>query len=215
MTGRTKRVRQPRIGNSLIHGWWWFDAAHVVDKSEAALAWETIRRTLSYRALWRKFNKETLLILQHQGKPTLAGAFQHMHLFQRVRQALGQPYFDLLVKGFDPDLTWLELEQLQRLTARGFIVADGVALKVNPEYLLPRQVAEKRPRLSMGMVELGRNGSSHLTLVKKVCGGSALEKVALTDFFRKLQISAPGRYLFIFFDTRGARDALLDARPAS
>lgn len=210
MIEKPKRVH-PRTGDSLIHHWWWFDSAHAAEKCEAALSWETIRRTRSYRALWRKFKKETLLILQQQGKPTLAGAFQHMHFFQRARQALGQPHFDLLMKGFDPDLTWLELEPTQRLTARGFIVAGGAALKVNPEYLLPRQVAEKRPRLSMGMVELGRNGLGHLTLAKKMCDGFALEKVAHTDFFRKLRLPTPGHYVLIFFDTRGARDALLDA----
>ena len=86
--------------------WWWLDPAHSGEKCEAALAWETVRRTRSYPALWRKFKKETVPLLQHQGKPTQAGAFQHMHLAQRSRQALGEPYFDLIMKGFNPDLTW-------------------------------------------------------------------------------------------------------------
>src|SRR6266542_6904812 len=116
-----KQVDRHSAGKGLIGGWWWFDAANAAEKCEAALAWETIRRTRSYRALWRKFKKQTVPLLKHQGTPTLAGAFQHMHLFQRAREALGQPYFDFMMKGFDPDVTWLELDEHQRLTARGFI----------------------------------------------------------------------------------------------
>jgi len=114
-----------------------------------------------------------------------------------------------MMKGFDPDLTWLELDEHQRLTARGFIVADGEALKVNPEYLLPRQVAEKRPEVSVAMVELDRDGAGRLLLRREVRFGFALRKIAHTDFFQSLGLRTPGRYLLIYFDTRGARDALL------
>jgi hypothetical protein len=206
-----KQTYTESVKKGLMENWWWFVSALAAEKSEAALAWETLRRTRSYRALWGKFKKETVPLLQHQGKQTLAGGFQHMHLFQRTREALGQPYFDYMMKGFDPDLTWLELEEHQRLTARGFILGNEEALKVNPEYLLPRQVADNRPGLSVGMVELGRDGSGNLSLVKEVYGGFALRKVAHAEFFRKLMLQSPGRYVFIFFDTRGARDALLQA----
>ena len=97
----TKQTRPEPIGNALIQDWWWFDSAHAALKCDAALAWETVRRTRSYRALWRKFKKETVPLLRHQEKPTLARAFQHLHFFQRAREAIGHPYFDYLMKGFD------------------------------------------------------------------------------------------------------------------
>jgi hypothetical protein len=71
-----------------LRRWWWFDPAHVAKKCEASEAWETARRTREYPRLWRKFRKDTVSLLQHQGKPELAGAMQHMHLFQRLRGAL-------------------------------------------------------------------------------------------------------------------------------
>lgn len=197
-----------------LRRWWWFDPAQVSEKCEASLAWETVRRTRSYSALWRKFSKETVPLLQHPGTPTLAGAFQHSHLFQRSREALGQPYFDFMMKGFDPALTWLELEQWQRLTARGFLIGEGVALKVNQEYVLPRQVAEK-PCVSVGIVRLARNDSGHLRLIRDRPTAQAVGNVENTDFFRDLPFDAPGQCVCVIFDTRGGRDALLDSFDAA
>src|SRR5690349_15851312 len=96
--------------------WWWFDQRHKGDKCEAALAWETIRRTKSYRALWRKFKQDFLPLLEQ------AGELQGTHLLQRTREAVGQPYFDFIIQGFDPGRTWLDLEEWQRLRAQGYIV---------------------------------------------------------------------------------------------
>ncbi len=197
-----------------LRSWWWFDPAQVSEKCEASLAWETVRRTRSYPALWRKFSKETVPLLQHEGTPTLAGAFQHSHLFQRSREALGQPYFDFMMKGFHPNLNWLELEQWQRLTARGILVGEGVALKVNEEYVLPRQVAEK-PCVSVGMVRLVRDASGQVKLVRDRPTAHALGQIEDTEMFRGLPLATPGQCVCVIFDTRGGRDALLESFDAA
>jgi len=189
--------------------WWWFDPQHDKEKCEAALAWELLRRTKSYTALWRKYQKDTIPLLQPRGKPTFAGAIQHIHHFQRTRDALGSPYFDFMMQGFDPALAWVELDQGRRLWARGFVVGDGCAIKANSEQLLPRQTLVL-PDVGVGMVELGPDGSDQMVLLRQVCNGFSVGKVAATDPFRRLQLRA-GLYLHVYFDTRGARDALVEA----
>jgi hypothetical protein len=194
----------------LLGGWWWLDPAHAGEKCEAALAWECLRRARSYPALWRKFQKDSVPLLKQAGKPTLAGAFQQGHFIQHARVALGQPYFDFLVQGFDPARNWLELAEGQRLLAGGFVIGGNEALKLNPEFLLSRQQAS-RPKLSLGVVELGRGGSGEVVLAKEVTLGFGVRRVAGTDYFRCLPLSPLGRYVFVFFDTRGGRDALLES----
>ena len=197
-----------------LRRWWWFDPAQVSEKGEASLAWESLRRTHSYPALWRKFSKDTLPLLQHKGTSTEAATLQHMHLIQRSHTAVGQPYFDMIMNGFDPALSWLELERWQRLKAQGFIIGEGVALKVNQEYLAPRQLAEKR-NVSVGMVRFARNESGQLRLIRDTPTAQALGNVENTDFFRDLPFKAPGQCVCVIFDTRGGRDALLDSFDAA
>jgi hypothetical protein len=132
-----------------------------------------------------------------------------MHLIQAVRWAIGQGYLDFLLGGFDPSLTWLELGEAQRLKARGFVLASEMALKVNSEYLLPRQIAD-RPRVGFDVVELSRDSSRDLILSKQLTFKGPLSRIARTDYFRRLGLSC-GRYICVHFDTRAARDALLQA----
>ena len=205
-TSGARELEQRRF----LKQWWWFDAAQAGEKYEAALAWETIRRTRSYQALWRKYKKETVPLLHQEGKSTLAGAMQQMHFFQQARAALGNLYFDYLMKGFNPDLTWLELEEWQRLTARGFILGENYALKANKEYLLPRQEADQ-PTLSVGIVRLHRDGSGDLRFDQNRSVGPAIQNVEGTELFSGLRLNTPGEYAFVYFDTCGSREALLEA----
>ena len=208
----------PAISNlerkRFLQTWWWFDPSHAGQKGEASLAWEMIRRTRSYSALWRKFTKETLPLLQHEGTPKLSGAFQNSHLFQRSNEALGEPYFNWIMKGFNPDLTWLELAESQRLTARGFLLGDGVAFKVNAEYVLPGQVV-KKPRVSGGLLQLVRDASGEMKLLPDKPIAQSLGLIEDTELFRSLPLAAPGEYVYVIFDTRGSREALLESFDAA
>lgn len=192
----------------LTDRWWWFNPAQVEQKCEAALAWENNRRTRSYAALWRKWKRNSPLVKPAE-EPCLASAFQTMHFIRRAREALGQPYFDFLIQDYDPALGWPELAEQQRLKAQGFIISGGEALQVNPEFKLPRQEAEGRPRIGTGVVELDRDSTDQLCPLVQNAFAFALNRVAHQDFFRELYLPTPGPFVFIFFDTRAARDALL------
>ena len=189
--------------------WWWLCEDHAKDKCEAALAWETLRRTRFYPELWQTFARQTAPLLRDAAKPSLAGVFQQGHLIQTAREAVGQPYFDFLMGGFDPGLTWLELEKGQRLRARGFVLGEREVLKVNGEYLLPRQQADL-PAVGFSVVELGRDKAGHVVVSKQICHEYPFDRLGHLDFFRGLPLQ-PGRYVSVLFDTRGARDALLEA----
>jgi hypothetical protein len=189
--------------------WWWLDPARAKEKCEAALAWETVRRTSFYPALWRTFSAKALPIITGGGKPSLAGALRRMHMIQAARGVAGHPYFDFLMSSFNPELTWLELDEAQRLKAQGFVLGATEALKVNSDYLLPRQKADS-PAVGFAVVELDLDDAGNVVVPKQVTHGFPLSRVAPLDFFRRLAL-LPGRYVAVIFDTRGARDALLEA----
>ena len=189
--------------------WWWLDLQHAKDKCEAALAWETLRRTKFYPELWGTFTQGTVPVMKESGKPSVAGVLQQTRLIQMVRGAVGQLYLNFLINHFNPALTWLELRNEERLKAQGFVLGEKEALRGNGEYLLPRQKADP-PKLGFAVVELGLDNSGHIVLSKQVTPGISLNQVAHLDFFRHLALQ-PGRYVSVFFDTRGARDALLAA----
>jgi len=177
-----------------LRRWWWFDLAHKAKKCEPALAWEMIRRIRAYRALWRKSRNRTI----------------SPYLLSSLREALGRPYVDLMINGFDPDLTWLELEERQRLTAGGYLIGADEALKANEEWSLLGQGAEK-PHVNVGIVQLRRNDSGHLKLIRDRSIAYEVGNIEDTEFFRDLPLDAPSQCVCVIFDIRGARDALLES----
>src|ERR1019366_5250390 len=95
---------EPRPAPPMQQKWWWFDKVNVGRECEAALAWETLRRTTSYGALWRKRARVAGKSSTEHTQPSRALSLQAMQFFQRSRQAIGQPYFDFLMHGFNPAL---------------------------------------------------------------------------------------------------------------
>jgi hypothetical protein len=192
--------------DDLLKTWWWFDPANANERCEAALAWETIRRTIAYPALWRKWSKERSAFDGVKTKPSFAEFFKKAYLFGQAKDAIGEEYFKLLWNGFDPCLHWLELSQAQRLDARGFIAAGNKAWKFGTELTLPRQTPPDPYSVLVGVCEIHRDGSGRSS-VKEIHGhASSLNGVEDADFFKSL---APGRYLCATFDTRLGRDELL------
>lgn len=189
--------------------WWWFDPAHAAEKCEAALAWETLRRTKFYPALWRKCIRVRSEFLGNQSQPKRAEAFRLIHLYQRCKSATSEQVFRLVLGGFDPDLTWLGLTERQRLSARGYAVADTEAIKVAPAYTLPRQTLRPSFAMEVTLCEIDRNSAGQMILSK---GKEApLAEVTRFPFFQTLSLATPGRYLCVYFDTRLGRETLLAA----
>lgn len=173
-----------------IHqSWWWFDEANARHKKcDAALAWETARRTKSYQALWRKAERERNAFLGN-AKAAKCGdgeQFRLMHLFQRERQAIPEPHFRFLMNGFDDKLTWLELSESQQVEVQ--------------QASLPRQRATSGGGVSVGLYELGHDAAGKLRVSKLIRGGGVVRCAEGTDFFRQMKLP-PGQYLFASFDT--------------
>src|SRR5436190_4995823 len=137
------------------------DPAKARQKCEASFAWETVRLTRSYQVLRRTYVKETIPLLKHIGKPTLARDLQYVYLLKGLREALGHPYVDFLMNGFDPGLNWLQLTKSQRTKACGFIMRDQSRWQAHEPFTLPRQAAA-RPVLTLDFVESFLTSSGQL-----------------------------------------------------
>lgn len=194
--------------DDLLKSWWWFEAANANERCEAALAWETIRRTIAYPALWRRWSKERSAFDGVKTKSSFAEFFKKAYLFGQVKDAIGEEYFKLLWNGFDPSLNWLELSQAQRLDARGFNVHGNETVKLGTELTLPRQASPDPYSVLVGVCEIDRDGNGRSS-VKEIRGhASSLHGIEDANFFKSL---IPGRYLCATFDTRLGRDELLNA----
>ena len=84
----------------LLARWWWLSEANAGLKCEAALAWETLRRTEFYPGLWKTFAREIRALIEAAREPSLAGVFQQVQLMQAIRAAIGQGYFNFLMSVF-------------------------------------------------------------------------------------------------------------------
>ncbi len=200
--------------------WWWFNPANASEKTKAAaLAWETLRRTKSYPALWRKCVRERAAFLGDQAsrtgeeacrRPMTRKQFlaqQHQaglddaareasrarlaHLFQRVREATPAPCFDFLMHGFDPALTWLEHSEEQRLIALGYVIGRGNAFKVNREYTLPRQTPAPEFKPSIRPCTVARNPAHKIFVSPTPHFAPPLVQASDCSFFRALDTHAP------------------------
>ena len=209
MSKAAKELEAQRL--DLKRRWWWLDPAHQKAKCPAALAWETLRRTQSYPALWRKAVRERGAFLGNKdalnrGKEML----RLMHLFQQARGGVGELCCKYLTTEFDPDQTWLELDKRQQLTAQGYLFDDSGAVKFSEAWTLPRQDYSEPPSdaVRVGICELARDGDGKLSVSKRIRGWESLGGIAGTEFFKRLN---PGRYLICNFDIRRSREQLSQA----
>ncbi len=112
--------------------------------------------------------------------------------------------------GFDPEKTWLELDEHQRLTARGYSIQGTEAVKFSEAWTLPRQDYLEPPSgaVRVGICELARGGDGKVSVSKRIRGCESLGCIAGTEFFQRLN---PGRYLICCFDIRCSREELSQA----
>jgi hypothetical protein len=203
---------EPKPATPMQQKWWWFDNVNDGEKSEAALAWETLRRTTSYGALWRKRARVAVKPSNEHTQPSRALSLQAMQFFQRSRQAIGQPYFDFLMHNYNPTLSWLQLPLEQRLTAKGYVVGEQIALKAARELVLPRQTSAAAFAASIRLCEISRNSAKQFFVSKLIHGGEDLKQVTPSKFFQKLRLrKTPAQYLYVYFDTRLGREPVLAA----
>jgi hypothetical protein len=189
--------------------WWWFNADYSAEKHQFALNWETLRRTIFYPALWRKCSRERSAFQPKPGQPKPSETLRLLHLFQRTKLATSDQIFRMVLDGFDPDLTWLELTERQRLSVQGCAIGDGEAVNVTLPNTLPRQVSLPSSPPDVSLCEIDRDAAGHFILTKGTA--SPLAEVTRFPFFQKLKLKTPGRYLCAYFDTRLGRQAILAA----
>lgn len=199
-------------GTPLANRWWWFEPTHAAEKSEAALAWETCRRTKACRALWHKCRREAA-IFQSQTS-TEAEGYRLMDLFQRIKQAAPEPFFSFLMHNFDPALDWLQLSEEQRMMAKGCVIGEKEILRTNPEHTLPRQTASDPDILTLGLCQIVKSSAGGLTVRKTDPGWQNVATATQLQNLKQLQAlqpETPARYLYVYFDTRVCSKTLLDA----
>ena len=190
---------------------WWLDSTHANAKCPAALAWETLRRTKFYPALWRKAVRERAAFLGKNGTPDPEKEkFRLMHLATQARVAVGQLCWGYLMNGFDPEKTWLELAEWQRLTAQGHLIDGTEAVKANNAWTRPRQDYSEPPlgAVSVGFCDLAKDSKGKVSVSKPSRGSEPLAIITETKLFQRLN---PGRYLICCFDIRQSREGLLQA----
>lgn len=156
------------------------------------------------------------MFLPNCSRPKSGEAVRLLHLFARAKQATSEQFFKLIFNGFDPNLTWLELNTQQRVMAKGYIVHNEQAIQTNAVLALPNPML----KVSVHLCGLDRNPAGQLfvrTLALhdgkhlKIHGGEELKKVEQFQFFQNLNLATPDKYLYIYFDTRFSRETLLSA----
>ncbi len=190
---------------------WWFSEANREEKCDASLAWETLRRTKSYPAMWRKCHRERAAFTGDPKKPRGIEILRLLNLFACVKEATSELCFKFVLDGLDPNLSWLELTDKQRLTFKGVAFGEGKPTRVNPAPLLPRQSVMPVFAVSIDLCELGRDSAGQMVILKPM--RTELQHVMRCPFFRELDLD-PGRYLCVYFDTTLTRDTLLAALEA-
>jgi hypothetical protein len=138
------------------------------------------------------------------------------HLFALAKQATSEQFFKLIINGFDPNSTWMELNKQQRDMAKGNITHQEETIQTNAGLALPNPTL----KMSVHLCGLDRNRAGQLFVrelqiesgkLLKIHSGEHLKSVKQFQFFQNLNLATPGKYIYIYFDPRFSRETLLSA----
>lgn len=192
-----KRTRQ--VLQELRTRWWWFNRDFKPFRSDAAVVWETLRRTRFYCKLWAT-RQECMKNLTNLTLPdgsqidkVSAKFLQTQFLLGTIVNVTGSHEYKMLLQQFNPERSWINLTDSQRRIFRGFTKLYG---------------RQSQPRIEncigLAICKLARNGKGILEKLDDHWGGKFLEfpNVLETEEFQALPVSTPTSFLVVRFDYR-------------